>query len=41
MLEQSVPPESYYFKDLHFDGICLMVVEIFSTTWAPVLALLR
>jgi hypothetical protein len=21
MIEQSVPPESYYFKEFHFDGI--------------------
>jgi len=26
MIEQSVPPESYYFKELQFDGIGLMVV---------------
>ena len=30
MLEQPVPPESYYFKELHFDGICLMVEDLFA-----------
>jgi len=41
MIEQSVPSESYYFKESHFEGICLMVVDLFNDTWAPILAPLR
>jgi hypothetical protein len=41
ILKQRVPPESYYFKESHFDGICLMVVDLFSETWVPALVPLR
>ena len=32
ILKQRVPPESYHFKELHFDGICLMGVDLLSET---------
>lgn len=33
VVKQRVPPESYYFKELHFDGISLMVVDQLPATW--------